>query len=84
MTSRTSVPDGQPREKQEVDPGTRNSSAGQVNENLARLASFPLLDPNPVIEVDLNGTVTFMNNAAHKLFPDLRDKGFLHDYLCDV
>ena len=84
MTSRTSVPDGQPREKQDDDQCTRNSSAGQANEKLARLASFPLLNPNPVIEVDLNGTVTFMNTAAHTLFPDLRDKGFLHDYLCDV
>jgi PAS domain S-box-containing protein len=36
-----------------------------------RLASFPKLNPNPVIETDFEGNVYFLNPAAQALFPDL-------------
>ncbi len=32
-----------------------------------RLASFPLHNPNPVVETDLDGNVTYMNPAAEEL-----------------
>ena len=41
-----------------------NASLRQENEELNRLASFPQLNPNSVIEFDRNGQVTFINSAA--------------------
>ena len=44
-------------------------------EAVARLASFPELNPNPVVEVDLDGSVRYVNPAARRLFPDLEEDG---------
>jgi PAS domain S-box-containing protein len=53
------------------------------NEQLAKLASFPAFNPNPVIEATLSGQVTFANPAVKRLFPDLVKKGAAHPYLAD-
>ncbi|RJR44150.1 MAG: PAS domain S-box protein [Deltaproteobacteria bacterium] len=34
---------------------------------IARLASFPQLNPNPVLEVDFQGDITYANSAAHEV-----------------
>ncbi|HUO77060.1 MAG TPA: PAS domain S-box protein [Thermodesulfovibrionales bacterium] len=52
-------------------------------EKLDRLASFPELNPNPIIEVDLAGVVHYINPAAMNLFHDLPAKGALHPFLAD-
>ncbi len=38
---------------------------------LAYLASFPERNPNPIMEVDLDGVVRYVNPAGLRLFPDL-------------
>jgi len=38
---------------------------------LIRLASFPEENPNPVIQIDVKGTIIYLNPSAKKVFPDL-------------
>jgi PAS domain S-box-containing protein len=45
------------------------------------LASFPERNPSPVVEVDLEGNVYYLNPAARNLFPDLQERGKEHTWL---
>jgi PAS domain S-box-containing protein len=47
----------------------------------AQLATFPQLNPNPLVEVDLTGKVLFLNPVAERLLPDLRRLGAEHPWL---
>jgi PAS domain S-box len=47
----------------------------KAEKEIARLASYPTLNPNPVLEVDLDGKVTYANPATKKLFPTLETDG---------
>ncbi|MEH1777980.1 MAG: EAL domain-containing protein [Nostoc sp.] len=60
-----------------VDPSFEAASESA----LARLASFPELIPNPIIEMDFEGTVTYLNPAAALKFPKLREVGIEHPIL---
>jgi diguanylate cyclase (GGDEF)-like protein/PAS domain S-box-containing protein len=55
---------------------TNNSEAA-----LVRLASFPELIPNPIIEIDLKGNITYLNPAALLKFPELKEMGHSHPIL---
>ena len=63
---------------------TQEEDFKRVKEELARLATFPEQNPNPVIETDLQGTVTFLNPAALSHFPDLQAAGLDHALLADL
>ena len=52
------------------------SERKQAEERTKHLASFPQLNPNPVIEVDASGKVVFANPATEKILESLgMDKG---------
>ena len=53
----------------------------EAEETLAWLASFPEQDPNPVIEIDLDGKVTYLNPVTAMRFPDLPGTEFQHPIL---
>ncbi|MEH2022457.1 EAL domain-containing protein [Nostoc sp.] len=60
-----------------VDPSFEAASESA----LARLASFPELIPNPIIEMDFEGRITYLNPAAAIKFPNLRKVGTEHPIL---
>ena len=48
---------------------------------LEHVASFPLLNPQPITELGLEGKLSFINPSARKLFPDLEKMGQNHQWL---
>jgi PAS domain S-box-containing protein len=55
----------------------------QTQKKLNHLASFPEMNPNPVVEVKVDGSIEYLNPAAKKLFPDLQNMGHHHEWLVD-
>ena len=49
-----------------------------MQEEMYRLASYPLVMPDPVLEIDVDGTVRYANRAAHVRFPGLLTQGADH------
>ena len=54
-----------------------------VEERYIRLASFPAFDPNPIVEVDFDGKITYTNPATKKVFPNLEKKGINQPFFAD-
>ena len=52
-----------------------------AEEELVRLASFPEHNPNPIVEIDLEGKVTYLNPVAKARFPELEAAGLQHSML---
>ncbi len=55
----------------------------QAEAEMERLATFPRLNPNPIVETDLAGNIQYLNPAALRLFPDIRERGLAHPWLSD-
>lgn len=55
-----------------------------AKENLQRLATFPEQNPNPILEIDRNGTVTYANLAVFKTFRDFKTAKNNHPILAGV
>ncbi len=56
----------------------------RVEKELNRLASFPMLNPNVVIETDLDGRVHYLNPRAEMLYPDIDQRRTEHPFLADL
>ena len=54
-----------------------------LEKEMARLASFPMRNPQPIVEVELDGHVDFINPTAQQLFPDLQRRGPDHPWLVE-
>jgi signal transduction histidine kinase/DNA-binding response OmpR family regulator/PAS domain-containing protein len=55
-----------------------------VNRELARLSSFPELNPSAIVEIDLAGGVHYLNPAAHTLFPEGNRNGLLESFVNEM
>ena len=55
----------------------------QSREEIVYLATFPRLNPNPIVEANLDGRPRFCNPSAERLFPDIRQRGTDHPWLSD-
>lgn len=61
-----------------------NEFANSKESVLVRLASFPELISNPILEFDLTGDITYINPAAVAHFPDLREAKLQHPILAGI
>jgi signal transduction histidine kinase/CheY-like chemotaxis protein len=52
--------------------------------SLEWLASFADTNPRPIVEVDFDGNISYINKAAESQFPDLKKLGKKHPYLFDI
>ena len=50
----------------------------QAEAEIQHLASFPLMNPNPILELDVNGRMTFCNPAAKHILENGGDKKSIH------
>ena len=67
-----------------ITPENQNYSVENNDVVLARLASFPELIPNPIVEIDIQGTITYLNPAAIRQFPQFKNKDIKHPILSDL
>ena len=54
-----------------------------VEERYIRLASFPAFNPNPIVELDFSGNITYTNPATNKVFPNFEKKGLNQPFFSD-
>ncbi len=57
----------------------RKNSEAQI----AWLASFPALNPNSVVEVDLEGNIQYANSATETTFAEFKKSGLKHPFFSD-
>jgi PAS domain S-box-containing protein len=55
----------------------------QAEAKIEYLATFPMLNPRPIVEVEVDGTVKFCNPTAEQMFPDLCQGGMGHPWLAE-
>jgi PAS domain S-box-containing protein len=55
----------------------------KAEEEIERLASFPALNPNPVVEADFDGKIEYVNAATKTMFPDIETLGLRHPFFSD-
>ncbi len=56
----------------------------RIERDMSRLASYPELNPSPVIETSAAGEVTYLNPAARRWFPGLAERGGAHPVLAGL
>ncbi len=57
------------------------SARKQAEEQIIRLASFPEQNPDPLIEIDFEGRVSYLNPVSKVQFPELAAAGLKHPML---
>jgi PAS domain S-box-containing protein len=52
----------------------------KADAEIAKLASFPAMNPNPIIEVDTNGNLKYANASALTTFPNIQKHPLQHPF----
>ena len=57
------------------------TNRNRAEEKLSYLATYPVLNPNPIIEVNIAGAINYLNPVASQLFPDITTMELRHPML---
>ncbi len=68
------------KENQVASVFTDISERKKAEEKNAWLASFPMHNPNPVLEVSFEGKISYVNSATEHIFPDLKKADLNHPF----
>ena len=63
---------------------SREERQASIQQSLERLASFPELFSDPIVEIDFKGNITYLNPAALKRFPNLQKDKLQHPILAGI
>ena len=55
----------------------------KIEEEVARIASFPTLNPSPIVEADFEGKITYLNPVAKRTLVNIESLGASHPFLVD-
>ena len=69
--------------KQQKELEKQNEQLRETQKRLEYLATFPEMNPTPVVGVTVDGSVQYLNPAARRLFPDLQSMGLRHEWLVE-
>ncbi|MBL1209738.1 EAL domain-containing protein [Geminocystis sp. GBBB08] len=58
---------------QRTNTNAYSTSTATSDSEITKLASFPELSPNPIIEMDWDGNITYLNPSAITKFPELKN-----------
>src|SRR5271157_2448841 len=61
-------------------PESPQAKRKAMKENNSFLASFPEMNINPIMELDLEGNLKYLNPACKRIFPDLTTFGLNHPF----
>ena len=67
-----------------IDRWQQTEQLQRANDELRRLASFPEMNPGPVIEAGEDGIIYYQNPAGDRYFPNSRDLRLQHPLLQDL
>ena len=65
-------------------PMSNEERQASIQQSLERLASFPELFSNPIIEIDFRGNVTYLNPSAAERFPTLEQEKLNHPLIANI
>ena len=65
----------------QIAPAIANS---QLYAQQRRLATFPMHNPNPIVEANLDGSIAYCNPIARQRFPNLADLGSKHPLMVEI
>ncbi len=69
--------------KRAVFSGKEVTDRKKIQDRYIVLASFPAFNPNPIIELDFDGNITYTNPATKKVFPSLEKDGLKQPFFVD-
>ncbi len=69
--------------KRAVLSGKEVTERRKIQDRYITLASFPAFNPNPIIELDFDGNITYTNPATKKVFPYLEKDGLNQPFFSD-
>ena len=69
---------------QETSQVSNQNRKASIEQSFERLASFPELFSNPIIEIDFRGNITYLNPAAVESFPTIEEEKTNHPIIANV